>query len=756
MTTNLLEGLNPAQREAVEHAEGPLLIVAGPGSGKTRVIVHQVAHLVRSGGVSPRRIGVVTFTNKAARELRERLGRLLGPHVAPEVTAGTFHALCARILRQHGEAIGLDRGFTIYDRDDQLSILKRAFERANVDSKRFAHAAVLGAISGAKAQLEDAEAFRSRVHSYFEEVVLRIYEEYQSLLHQNQAVDFDDLLMRTHYLFSHHDDVLDRYQERYLHLLVDEFQDTNLAQYALARQLSGRWRNICVVGDPDQSIYSWRHADIRNILSFQHHFPDARTVMLEENYRSTESILGAAQGVIAGNRARVEKRLVAMAPGGGLVQVHEAYDETEEATWVLQEIERLRKQGGAKYGDCAVAYRVNAQSRAFEEACLRYGIPYRLVGALRFYQRREIKDVMAYLRILQNPADDVSMARVLNVPPRGIGQRTVDEITRWARSMEVSLREALVLLAAEPDRETPIPRTGRAALERVALMLDELDDASRTMGVPDLLDRVTARTGYHAYVLQEAEGGEERWDNVSELRSVAADFAGVPPPEGLEAFLEQISLVSETDNVDEQLDGITLITLHQAKGLEFPAVFMVGMEEGLLPHVRSLDDPDEMEEERRLCYVGMTRAKQHLYLVRAFRRTVFGRSATGVASRFLQDIPPHLVASPGAERGPRRASPPNRPATGTVTGGSDSPTFRVAGARWADRPPPTEQTQGPPFHAGDRVRHGKFGEGVVVSCTVSAGDHEVAVAFKDGGVKRLLHSMAGLEKVARRGSLGSD
>jgi len=752
MTTDLLEGLNPAQREAVEHVDGPLLIVAGPGSGKTRVIVHRVAYLVRTCGVSPRAVCVVTFTNKAARELRERLSRLLGPAVAPDVTAGTFHALCSRILRQHGEAIGLDRGFTIYDRDDQISLLKRAYERATVDPKRFSPAAVLSAISGAKAQLADVEGFRSRVNSYFDEVVLRVYEEYQGLLHDNQAVDFDDLLLRTHHLFDRHPDVLEQYQRRYLHLLVDEFQDTNIVQYALARQLAGRSRNICVVGDPDQSIYSWRHADIRNILSFQRDFADAQTVILEENYRSTASILAAAQGVIVANQGRVEKRLVAMTPGGTPVQVYEAYDEAEEATWVLQEVERLRGKGEARYGDCVVAYRVNAQSRAFEEACLRYGIPYRLVGALRFYQRREIKDVVAYLRLLQNPADDVSLARVLNVPPRGIGQRTVDELTRWARSQSVSMRGALDLLAAAADLSTPIPRAGRAALERVGRMLAELDEGSRTVGVQELLDRVLERTGYGAYLKDGTEDGEERRDNVSELRGIAADFAGVPPPEGLAVFLEQVSLVSDSDNMDEAQDGLTLITLHQAKGLEFPVVFMVGMEEGLLPHSRSFDDPAEMEEERRLCYVGMTRAKDRLYLVRAFRRTVFGRSATGVPSRFLQDIPHELVASAGTERATPRATASWSVQPGGPQPVGESAAFRAAAAHWTG-PRVSEDahpTRGgpPPFGAGDRVVHGKFGQGVVVSCVASADDHEVTVAFKDGGVKRLLHSMARLERVA--------
>jgi len=730
MTTNLLEGLNPAQKQAVEHVEGPLLIIAGPGSGKTRVIVQRVAYLVRTCGVSPRRICVVTFTNKAAKELRDRLGRLLGGGVAEQVTAGTFHSICSRILRIDGEAIGLDKDFTIYDRDDQLGVLKKAFQRANIEPKKFSPSAVLSAISGAKAQLLSVEGFRAKAGSYFDEVVLRAYEEYQGFLYANQAVDFDDLLMRTTQLFRDHSEVLERYQERYLHLMVDEFQDTNIAQYTLAKQIAGKWRNFAVVGDPDQSIYGWRHADIRNILNFQTDFPDAETVLLEENYRSTANILSAASEVISGNQKRVEKRLVSTISGDSPVWVYEAYDEEEEAAWVVEEVDRLRKKGELKYGDAAVAYRVNAQSRALEEACIRHGVPYRLVGALKFYQRREIKDVIAYLRVLSNPADDVSMERVVNVPPRGIGQKSVDELTRWARTLGVSMRKALDILAEDPSTETAIPKAGQAALERLGLLMKELQEASQTMEVAEFLDLVLDRTRYRSYLLDDIEEGEDRWDNVRELRTVAADFAGVDPSEGLNAFLEQVALVSDVDNADDGGDGITLITLHQAKGLEFPTVFMVGMEEGMLPHMRSFDDPASMEEERRLCYVGMTRAKERLYLTRAFRRRVNGSTLPGIPSRFLNDIPRKLLASPTEEAKPK------------ATKGSG----RVDGMNGHDTPDGESGTpQPPPFQAGDKVSHGKFGDGIVVSCKAVNDDYEVAVAFVDGGVKRLLQSLAKLQ-----------
>jgi DNA helicase-2/ATP-dependent DNA helicase PcrA len=730
MTTNFLEGLNSAQKQAVEHVEGPLLIIAGPGSGKTRVIVQRVAYLVRTCGVPPRRICVVTFTNNAAKELRDRLGRLLGGGVAEQVTAGTFHSICSRILRIDGEAIGLDKDFTIYDRDDQLGVLKKAFQRANIEPKKFSPSAVLSAISGAKAQLLSVEGFRAKVGSYFDEVVLRAYEEYQVFLYANQAVDFDDLLMRTTQLFHDHCEVLERYQERYLHLMVDEFQDTNIAQYTLARQIAGKRRNFAVVGDPDQSIYGWRHADIRNILNFQTDFPDAKTVLLEENYRSTANILSAASEVISGNQKRVEKRLVSTISGGSPVWVHEAYDEEEEAVWVMQEVDRLRKKGDFKYGDAAVAYRVNAQSRALEEACIRHGVPYRLVGALKFYQRREIKDVIAYLRVLSNPSDDVSMERVVNVPPRGIGQKSVDELTRWSRTLGVSMRKALDILAEDPGTETAIPKAGQAALQRLGLLMKELQETSQTMEVAEFLDLVLDRTRYRSYLLDDIEEGEDRWDNVKELRTVAADFVGVDPSEGLNAFLEKVALVSDVDNADDGGDGITLLTLHQAKGLEFPTMFMVGMEEGMLPHMRSFDDPASMEEERRLCYVGMTRAKERLYLTRAFRRRVNGNTLPGIPSRFLNDIPRKLLASPTEEAKPK-----------TTIGSA-----RIGGMNGNDTPDGEAGTpQPPPFQAGDKVSHGKFGDGIVVSCKAVNDDFEVSVAFVHGGVKRLLQSLAKLQ-----------
>jgi len=490
---------------------------------------------------------------------------------------------------------------------------------------------------------------------------------------------------------------------------------------------------MAVVGDPDQSIYGWRHADIRNILNFQTDFPDAATVMLEENYRSTGNILAAASEVIGGNEKRVKKRLVSTLAQGMPVWVHEAYDEDEEAVWVVQELARLHKKGELNYGDAAVAYRVNAQSRALEEACIRHGVPYRLVGALKFYQRREIKDVIAYLRVFNNPSDDVSMERIVNVPPRGIGQKSVDELTRWARILGVSLSKAVEILAEDPSVETAIPKAGRAALARLGIILKELHEASLVMSVTEFLDLLLDRTHYRSHLFDNIENGEERWDNVKELRIVAADFGEISPPAGLEAFLEQVALVSDIDNIGDG-DGLTLITLHQAKGLEFSTVFMVGLEEGMLPHMRSFDDPVQMEEERRLCYVGMTRAKQRLYLTRAFRRRVNGNSLPGIPSRFLTDISHDLIASPDKEAN-------LKPTTGSQEFGGTKGPDELIGA--------LVQPQTPTFQAGDKVHHTKFGEGIIVSCTAVKDDYELSVAFVDYGVKRLLHSLAKLQPVKK-------
>ncbi len=729
---DLLEGLNTNQREAVETIGGPLLIIAGPGSGKTRVIAHRIAYLVRQCGVRPYRIAAVTFTNKAAREMRERLHRLLGTE-ADNLTMATFHALCAMILRREVQNTGLEANFAIYDDDDQITLIKRSMEEINVDPRRFAPRAILSAISNAKSQLIDAEQFAYHRQTYLDEIVHRTYQRYQELLVQGNAVDFDDLLLRTYHLFERQPQVLEKYQNRYVHLMVDEFQDTNVAQYSIARQLTQTHRNICVVGDPDQSIYSWRNADIRNILSFQQDYPEAKVVTLEENYRSTKTILEGAKVLISANRQRVEKDLRTNNDRGTPIVVNEAYNEEEEAQYVLGEVQSLVDGSHHSLRDVAVMYRINAQSRALEEACLRYGIPYQLVGGVKFYHRKEVKDVVAYLRLLVNPQDDVSLLRVINVPPRGIGQRTVDELERWARAIGQPLHSALLLL--EEQRAGGGASGGMLSARAAQSLLDffrmiqGLTEESHRLDPVETMDRVLERTGYKNFV-QDGDKGEERWENILELRAASREFTGSEPEEALALFLESVSLVTDMDSFDEARDSITLITLHQAKGLEFPVVFIVGMEEGLLPHSRSIDDPNELEEERRLCYVGMTRAKERLYLVRAFRRGMMGGRIPNAPSRFLTDIPRNLVSSP------------------TALGRRDPSTWSGWTPGVQPEASPKAAAAPPLFKAGDKVRHARFGDGIVVSCVESGQDHEVTVAFKEAnGVKRLMLSFAPLEKV---------
>ena len=725
--TAILEGLNPAQREAVEAIEGPLLIVAGPGSGKTRVITHRVAYLVRVCGISPYRILGVTFTNKAAREMRDRLERLVGTR-SGQLTVGTFHAFCAGILRREGKHIGLDSSFTIYDDEDQMNLLKQAMEQVEVDPKRFPPRAIQSVISRSKSILVDAQGLSLNHQGYFEEQAAKVYHRYEELLTRNSGVDFDDLLLKTVHLFRNNPEVLKRYQRRFLHILVDEFQDTNVSQYILARLLAEEYKNICVVGDADQSIYSWRHADIRNILSFQRDYPQARTIALEENYRSTGMILQAAKHLISSNRMRLSKDLWTNNDGGQPVVVHEAYNEEEEAQFVLKEVGRLGADDCFKAGDCAVMYRVNAQSRALEEACLRYGMQYRLVGGVRFYQRREVKDVMSYLRLINNPNDEISLARVVNVPLRGIGQRSMEDLTRWARSQELPLFSALER-AAQGGVTGMSPRVTRPVAGFVQLIKGLIED-SRRLDVVELIDGVLERIRYQEYLKERVEDPDERWENVLELKSTAQEFRAMDPPEGLTSLLERLALVADVDGYDASAEALTLITLHQAKGLEFPVVFMVGMEEGLLPHIRSMDSAEELEEERRLCYVGMTRSKERLYLVRSFRRgfTGGGGGPTG-PSRFLNEIPRELITSP------KREVPAARSPWGI---------WEPSVTTTVDGPDPAL----PSLKSGDKVRHSIFGEGMVVSCNPSGHDFEVTVAFADGaGVKRLLLSFANLEKL---------
>jgi DNA helicase-2/ATP-dependent DNA helicase PcrA len=720
LTSPILDGLNDAQRSAVTAPDGPVLVLAGPGSGKTRVLTRRIAWLIQERGVPPWRILAVTFTNKAAREMRQRVEGLLGEDLKG-LSLGTFHATCARLLRREADFLPLTREYVIYDTADQRSLIKDVIvSDLNLDEKRVQPNRVLSAISALKDEMITPEKYQPQV--YRDEVVKRVYARYQERLLLNNAVDFDDLLMRTALLFDEQPEVLARYQRNTGHVLIDEFQDTNYVQYRLARQLSGGEDNLFCVGDEDQSIYRWRGADYRNVMRLRKDYPALHTVLLERNYRSTQLILDAAQAVIDKNSQRTPKNLVTDREGGPEIVVFEAFDEEEEARFVVETIASLTLTDGIEPGECAVMYRTNAQSRAIEEAFIRAGLPYRLVGATRFYTRREIKDLIAYLRVIHNPEDSVSLLRIINTPTRGIGSKTLDTLVTWAGQHDLTLSGALATLAADPDS---IPLSGRArnALTGFAEMLEGWRDMRDKVPLGDLIRLVLDEIDYRDYVNDGTEQGADRWANVMELVNVAAEY---PADEPLSTFLEEVTLVSDVDNLTEEVNAPTLLTLHAAKGLEYDVVFMVGLEDDMLPHARSLDDPEQMAEERRLMYVGMTRARQRLYLTYAFQRLIWGSTEVKMRSRFVDDIPADLVLSA-------------RP---------DGSAYRRA-TTWGRKPPKITQTKdsAPPaqqFKAGQRVHHAKFGEGIVIESRPSGADEEVSVAFEEAGLKRLIVSFANL------------
>jgi DNA helicase-2/ATP-dependent DNA helicase PcrA len=726
MMTDILANLNPAQKEAAETINGPVLILAGPGSGKTRVITHRIAYLLKICAVSPQNIMAVTFTNKAAREMQSRLEQLASSSFK-ELTMGTFHAICARILRKNGIAIGIPSAFIIYDQDEQTSLMKRAIQEIGLDNKQFSPSAVLNQVSNAKSQMMNPADYIRHGRSYFEEVVGRAYERYQEMLKTSNALDFDDLLMKTVELFRQHPDILAKYQNRYMFIMVDEFQDTNLVQYELVNKMAAKYRNLCVVGDPDQSIYSWRSADLRNILNFEKDYPESKVILLTQNYRSTKTILDTASAVISATKQRKPKELWTENEPGERIMLTETYNEQEEALFVVNEIERLVSRGEAKLGECAVMYRTNAQSRTLEEAFLRYGTPYKLVGGTRFYERKEVKDILAYLKLVQNLSDRISLLRIINIPQRGIGERTVNEISTWAKEQNLSIFGTIKQITQQSEENQSVfnSRTIKL-LSQFARLIAELAARSQELKLIDLFDLIIKRTDYKEYI-SSAPDGEERWENVLELRGVAQQYNELAPSGALSAFLEGVALVSDVDKLDESKDAVTLITLHQSKGLEFPVVFIVGMEEGVLPHIRSFDDPAQMEEERRLCYVGITRAKIKVYLVRAFRRSLMGGSTVNNPSRFLKDIPVHLINGSQPRTGEERQAV------------NQTHDWEIA--------PSQEPIYIPELTAGDQVQHPQFGEGVVISCNPVRGDAEVVIAFKGIGVKKLLLSLARLEKV---------
>ena len=713
----LLEGLNEPQREAVLHGQGPLLILAGAGSGKTRVLTHRIAHLVHSGKARPSEILAITFTNKAAQEMRERVEVLVGNR-ARAMWVMTFHSACARMLRSDAQRLGYTRGFTIYDEQDSVRLVKRCIEELDVDPKRFAPRAIKRQISDAKNQLLDAAGYREKVSSFFEQTAADVYELYEQRAHAMNAMDFDDLLVRTVNLLELFPEVRERYQHSFQHVLVDEYQDTNRAQYRWLQILAEEHRNLVVVGDDDQSIYGFRNADIRNILDFEDDHPDARVVRLEQNYRSTQTILDAANAVIENNRGRKGKRLWTEGDVGDPIVVRELEDEHAEARYVAGEIERLVDAGGSR-DEVAVFYRANAQSRVLEDTLVRYGVGYQVIGGTRFYERAEIKDALGYLTFLVNPQDVVAFQRVVNSPRRGIGDTTQARIAGHANTVGESIWD----IAVRPE---DIPGLGAAAVKAVDRFMSVMErlreraDGSAPVG--DLLEETLTETGYtDALKAERTIEAEGRLENLEELVSVAREYDAQADEPSVEEFLQQIALFSEQDNLTDEQGIVTLMTLHNAKGLEYPIVFMIGMEDGVFPHMRSIEAGD-IEEERRLCYVGMTRAMRNLYLTHARTRAMYGGREWNVPSRFLEEIPAELTDQEDAEARPSIAS--------WSDGGAG------AGA-------PAPRNQGATFSVGDDVVHAVHGDGVVIGAEADV----VVVRFRgDGSERKLMVDYAPLKK----------
>ena len=717
-TDSLLEGLNGPQREAVLHGEGPLLILAGAGSGKTRVLTHRIAHLVGSGQARHSEILAITFTNKAAQEMRERVEALVGGR-ARAMWVMTFHSACARMLRSDAERLGYTRGFTIYDEQDSLRLVKNCAEELDIDPKRFAPRGIRRQISDAKNGLLDAEAYRIKVSSFFEQTAADVYELYEKRIHAANAMDFDDLLFRCVNLFELFPEVLERYRRSFRHVLVDEYQDTNRAQYRWLQLLCEEHRNLCVVGDDDQSIYRFRGADIKNILDFEDDYPDAQVVKLEQNYRSTQTILNASNAVIANNRARKDKFLWSELGEGEPVHVRELEDEHAEARFVVSEIERLVDQGESR-DEIAVFYRTNAQSRVLEDMLVRYGVGYQVIGGTRFYERREIKDALAYLTLLVNPSDTVAFGRVVNEPKRGIGQTSQARITNYAST----IGEPVWSVAAEPDK---VPGLGTAAVKAVGRFMSVMERlrerAEGGAGVGDLLSETLDETGYtEALRAERTVESQVRLENLEELVGVAREYDAASEEASVEEFLQQIALFSEQDNLRDEQGIVTLMTMHNAKGLEFGIVFIIGLEDGVFPHMRAIESGD-LEEERRLAYVGITRAKRVLYLTHARTRALFGNRDWNLRSRFIDEIPLELTD--------RDEDAPVGPAAAATWGGGASVPEPGGGG-------------GAAFALGDDVVHAQFGDGVVTG--IEPGGLVVVRFAGDGSERKLMADYAPLKR----------
>jgi DNA helicase II / ATP-dependent DNA helicase PcrA len=714
---NLLEGLNPQQKQAVQTTEGPLLIMAGAGSGKTRVLTNRIAYLIQKG-VSPRNILGITFTNKAAKEMRERVAQVV-PINADDIWLSTFHSMCVRILRKHIDRMGYTKAFTILDSSDQLSIIKKVMmDELNLDIKKFQPSELLSGISEAKNSLISPEKYnqKRKEGDYREEIIGKVYEAYQEALQKSQSLDFDDLIMKTVELFQKFPDVLEHYQERFRYIHIDEYQDTNHAQYVLVKLLAAKYRNLCVVGDSDQAIYGWRGADIQNILSFEKDYPDATTILLEQNYRSTKTILDAANHVIENNVARKKKKLWTDNLEGTKIHYFQAEDEQEEARHVTETIKKLVDSGKRKYSDFAVLYRTNAQSRVIEEVFMKSTISYRMVSGTKFYDRMEIKDILAYLRLIANPNDNFSLARIINVPKRGIGKATIRQIEKYAKKHKKSMFEALYDI-----EEIGVNALSINQIIEFRNMIQDFIRLQDEMPVTQLLETILERTGYCETLKNLGTNeAENRLENIEEFLSITQHFEEENEDNSLIAFLTDLALISDIDTVDDEEDQVLLMTIHGSKGLEYPVVFLIGMEEGVFPHSRSLSEPEQMEEERRLCYVGITRAEEELYITNAKKRTLYGKTNYNAPSRFIKEIPSHLIHHENEEES------------------NDNP-FHIKTKVQAE-----EKTE---WKIGDKIIHRKWGRGIVVNIKGTGDATEIDVTFPSVGVRRLLAKFAPIERL---------
>src|SRR3954453_8803355 len=748
LTDKLLNGLNPEQQRAVKATDGALLIMAGAGRGKTRVLTHPIAYLMVEKRVNPYNILAITFTNKAAREMKDRIWKIMGD-AAEEVWISTFHSMCVRILRRDIDRIGFNRNFTILDTTDQLSVIKSILKDKNLDPKKFDPRAILGSISSAKNELIDAEEYAKTTGDYFANVVSDVYKEFQKRLRKNQALDFDDLIMMTIQLFQRVPEVLEFYQRKFQYIHVDEYQDTNKSQYMLVKLMASRFQNLCVVGDSDQSIYRWREADISNILSFEKDYPRSQVILLEQNYRSTKRILLAANKVIANNLNRKAKNLWTDNPEGNKIQYYRGDSEQGEAQFVVGKMKELVQKENRKWSEMAILYRTNAQSRVMEEVLLKSNIEYSIVGGTKFYDRKEIRDMLAYLRLISNPDDDISLRRIINVPKRGIGASSVDKMADFAAMHDISIFQALdsVELLGLSPKITKGAREFRDLIKNYTQMQEFLS-------VTELVEGILDKSGYREMLKAEKSiESQSRLENLDELLSVTKNFEEVSEDKSLVAFLTDLALVADIDSLDEdgeKADSITLMTLHSAKGLEFPVVFLIGLEEGVFPHSRSLMEEAEMEEERRLAYVGITRAEQTLFLTNAQMRTLFGRTNMNPASRFISEIPADLLEGVEKEERKNTTFGSRGTAFGRSTTGSTSSSFGTPVTRKPVMRPVAATTGGDTigWRVGDKAEHGKWGIGTVVSVKGEGEGTELDIAFPSPiGVKRLLAKFAPIKQV---------